>query len=199
LVIESTYVSTLDRGDSPPGLTVHTAGNANYAFAGVPDGRFVVLAAFAADGNVRDLSTGGMTAAPRVTVAGATVAPDDFKIVPAVELRTIGGASVGVDPVIVVSTTTPTFTWGKGTVANAASYRVMVFDEFGDYQLPPTDVAAVTNNVFDCTSCGLQPDHFYQLRILGLAQSLAELGASPGVYEQLTQTEDVLGVFTYRP
>ena len=45
LVVESTYLTTLDRGESPPGLTVHGSGN-GYAFTGVPDGTYVVLAAF---------------------------------------------------------------------------------------------------------------------------------------------------------
>src|SRR5579862_2408569 len=87
LVVRSTYVPNLDRGETPPGLTV--AGTASgYSFTGVPDGSYVVLAPFGLTGDVRDISGGGNTAAPEVTIASGAVVgtPPSFKIIPAVDL-----------------------------------------------------------------------------------------------------------------
>ena len=72
LVVQSTYVANLDRGETPPGLTVQGSGS-GYTFDGVPDGKYVVLAAFGLDGDVRDVSGGGNTAAPQVTIQGGSV------------------------------------------------------------------------------------------------------------------------------
>ncbi|HEX9400359.1 MAG TPA: carboxypeptidase regulatory-like domain-containing protein [Anaeromyxobacter sp.] len=196
LVIESTYLSTLDRGESAPGLTVHAAGNSPYAFTGVPDGKYVVLAAFGIDGNVRDLSSSsGMAAAPRVTVSGAPVSADSFKIVPAVDLLTIGGTSVGADPILVVTTVAPEFAWSRGSVdALAKTYRVLVFDAFGD-QAWSHDMAASANDSVAYAGSTLQAGMPYQLRILAIKETIPV----PSTFEQLTQTEDLAGVFTYQP
>ncbi len=195
LVIDSTYLSTLDRGESAPGLTVHGVGNTPYAFTGVPDGKYVVLAAFGIDGNVRDLSSTGMAAAPRVTVSGAPVTADSFKIVPAVDLLTIGGTTVGADPIVVVSTATPEFAWAKGSVdAQAKTYRVLVFDSFGDQAWANDMGVAATDSVVYAGST-LQAGMPYQLRILAIKETMPV----PPTFEQLSQTEDLAGVFTFQP
>lgn len=201
LVVEATYVTTLDRGESPPGLTVDVLpGAGGYRVSGVPDGRYVVLAAFGHDGKVRDVSGGGNTEAPRVTVSGGTLqgSPPGFKIKPAVELLTIGGAAVGVEPVVAVSSATPRFTWATGSAySSAATYRVLVFDAFGK-QVWSVDLPAA-NEAVDYAGAALQERMVYQLRILALSETPAELAADPLTVTQLSQTEDVLGVFTYRP
>jgi hypothetical protein len=133
LVVQSTYVPNLDRGETPPGLTV-AVGASGYSFSGVPDGKYVVLAPFGLTGDIRDVSGGGNTAAPQVTITNGAVvgSPPSFKIIPAVDLLTIGGTSVGATPVT-VTTATPTFTWQKANVDSSAStYRVLVFDSFGN-------------------------------------------------------------------
>jgi len=195
LVIESTYLSTLDRGESAPGLTAHGVGNSPYTFTGVPDGKYVVLAAFGIDGNVRDLSSTGMAAAPRVTVSGAPVTADSFKIVPAVDLLTIGGTTVGADPIVVVTTATPEFAWAKGSVdAQAQTYRVLVFDSFGD-QAWAHDMDAGATDFAVYAGSTLQAGMPYQLRILAIKETIPV----PVTFEQLSQTEDLAGVFTYQP
>jgi hypothetical protein len=189
-VVQSTYVPNLDRGESPPGLTVQ-GGAAGYSFAGVPDGNYVVLAAFGLDGDVRDVSGTGNTAAPQVTVQGGAIVgtPPGFKIVPAVDLLTIGGATVSATPVVLTGAAapTPTFVWQAGSVdASADHYRVDVFDSFGTSVFSTT----VVNSTTSVTYAGptLQVGMYYQLRISALK-----------VASQLSQTEDVAGVFTWQP
>jgi hypothetical protein len=197
LVVDSTYVTTLDRGESPAGLTVPGAGG-GYSFTGVPDGKYVVLAAFGIDGDVRDQSNTGNAQAPRVTVQGGAVvaAPDSFKIVPAVDLQTIGGATAGTEPIAVVSTAAPTFTWARGSVdASAQTYRVLVFDAAGDIAWSH-DVAAASDNSVSYAGDALVAGMPYQLRILAISETMP---VPPEAFEQLSQTEDLLGVFTYRP
>lgn len=196
LVVESTYVSTLDRGETPPGLTVHANGNA-YSFAGVPDGAYRVLAAFGIDGDVRDQSSTGNATPPTVVVSGGASATPSaaFKIVPSVDLRTIGGVAVGVEPVTVVASATPAFGWKRGSVdASAHSYRVLVLDAFGNV-VWSNDQAVTTDNTATYAGTALQAGRPYQLRILAISEAMP---VPPG-FEQLSQTEDLLGVFTYQP
>ncbi|MEE8169440.1 MAG: carboxypeptidase-like regulatory domain-containing protein, partial [Phycisphaerae bacterium] len=53
LAVESTFVEAAGRGSVPPGLRVGDVGGA-FVIENVPDGRYVVLAAFENDGLVRD-------------------------------------------------------------------------------------------------------------------------------------------------
>jgi hypothetical protein len=195
LVVESTFIPNLDRGEAPPGLTVD-AGAAGYMFAGVPDGRYIVLAPFGLHGDVRDISGGGNTAAPLVTIQGGALqgTPPNFKIIPAVDLRTIGGVAVSAAPAI-VNTATPTFAWLKSSVDSSASaYRVLVFDSFGN-QVWSDDVAAMTSNSDTYAGTALQAGSTYQVRILAIKEALPV----PTNFTQLSQTEDSAGVFTYQP
>lgn len=199
LVEQSTYLPSLDRGETPPGLTVN--GDASgYTFTGVPDGKYVVLAAFGLDGDVRSVSGTGNTAPPEVTIAGGAVqgTPPSFKIVPAVDLLTIGGANVTATPAV-VSTATPAFTWRKGSVdSSAATYRVEVFDTFGNpawsLDMPATQTDSATYDS-DGRATPLQPGMTYQLRILAIKEAMPV----PAAFTQLSQTEDLAGVFTYQP
>jgi len=195
LVVQSTYVGNLDRGETPPGLTVQGSG-AGYTFDGVPDGKYVVLAAFGLDGDVRDVSGGGNTAAPQVTVQGGAVqgTPPNFKIVPAVDLLSIDGTTVSATPAT-VTVATPTFTWRKGSVdSSALTYRVLVFDSFGT-QMWSHDQAATTTSSITYAGAPLEAGMTYQLRILAIKETLPV----PVSFTQLSQTEDVAGVFTYQP
>ena len=184
----------LDRGESPPGLTVQGSAS-GYSFAGVPDGQYVVLAAFGLDGDVRDVSGTGNTAAPQVTIqSGAVVGtPPGFKIIPSVNLLTIGGTTVSATPVVLAGATapTPTFVWQTGSVdASATNYRVDVFDSFGISQFSvtvPNTTTSVTYGV-GAPASALQAGMYYQLRISALKTGT-----------QLSQTEDVAGVFAWQP
>jgi hypothetical protein len=193
LVVDSTYVTTLDRGESPPGLTADVAAGAGeYTLTGVPDGKYVVLAAFGRDGKVRDVSGTGNTAAPRVTVSGGSLqeAPPGFKIIPAVDLDGIGGVAAGADPVLAVSTATPSFAWTSGNVdAQADVYRLLVFDAFGNTAWSHDEPATAGSHSVAYAGAPLRDGAPYQLRILAIKKPA----------EQLSQTEDVAGVFTVRP
>ena len=193
LVVQSTYVPNLDRGETPPGLTVATDAN-GYTFSGVPDGKYIVLAPFGLTGDVRDVSGNGNTAAPQVTIQGGAVvgAPPSFKIIPAVDLLTIGGTNVGATPVT-VTTATPTFAWQKGNVdSSAATYRILVFDSFGN-EAWSHDMAATATDSIPYAGAALQAGMTYQLRILAIKEAIPV----PATYTQLSQTEDVAGVFAY--
>jgi hypothetical protein len=198
LTVESTYVSSLDRGESPPGLTV-TSGASGYSFTGVPDGKYRVLAAFDVDGDVRNISGTGNTASPLVTieagavVGGASSAPS-FKIIPAVHLLTIGGTSVSATPAV-ATVATPIFTWQKGSVdSSAATYRVLVFDSLGN-EAWSEDIAAVSSHSIPYAGQPLVAGMYYQLRILAIKEGISV----PSEFTQLSQTEDLLGVFIYQP
>ncbi len=190
LVVKSTYDANLDRGETPPGLTV-AGTSSGYSFAGVPDGSYVVLAPFGLTGDIRDVSGTGNTAAPYVTILNGAVqgTPPGFKITSAVDLVSIGGTPVGATPTV-VTTPTPDFIWqSQPAYSSAASYQITVFDSFGNIVWGPLSQAAVsgTNQVTykGPANVGMP----YQLRI----QALAGSGA------QLSQTEDLAGVFVYQP
>jgi hypothetical protein len=154
-----------------------------------------VLAPFGLTGDVRDVSGGGNTTAPQVTITNGAVvgAPPSFKIIPAVDLLTMGGTSVGATPVT-VTTATPTFTWQKTSVdSNAGTYRVLVFDSLGN----STWSMDVPSSTFSIAYGGapLQAGMTYLLRILAIKESMPV----PTPFTQDSQTENVPGVFTYQP
>jgi hypothetical protein len=195
LVVESTYVPNLDRGESPPGLTVD-ADASGYTFSGVPDGKYIVLAPFGLHGDVRDISGGGNTAAPQVTIQGGAIqgTPPSFKIIPAVDLLTIGGTAVSATPAT-VNTATPMFAWQKSNVdSSSATYRVLVIDSFGN-QVWLNDMAAMTSDSVTYGGLPLAAAMVYQLRILAIKEAMPV----PANFTQQSQTQDLAGVFAYQP
>jgi hypothetical protein len=189
LVVESTYNTTLDRGEAPPGLALHATGN-NYGFAGVPDGHYRVLAAYGIDGDVRDQSSTGNASPPTVTIAGgaSAAATSSFAIVPAVHLVSIGGTAVGLDPVTLVTTTTsPVFAWTNDGASNADFFRVLVFDGFGNTVWQPADVPGASSMSIPYAGPALTAGVPYQLRIVAIKTT--------GGFDLQSQTEDLLGVF----
>lgn len=198
LAVDATYLTTLDRGDSPPGLTVDGSfGSSGYSFTGVPDGSYRVLAAYGLDGDVRDVSGTGNTASPLVTVAaGVAGTPPGFKIIPAVDLVSIDGVGVGSDPMVVTTHAAPTFLWRRGSVdAQSATYRVLVLDSFGDVVFSADQAAVSGDNTATYAGTALAPGVPYQLRILAIKEAIPV----PAAYTQQSQTEDLAGVFTYQP
>jgi hypothetical protein len=195
LVVESTYVPNLDRGESPPGLTVDGTGSA-YMFAGVPDGKYVILAPFGLHGDVRDISGTGNTAAPQITITGGAIvgSPPNFKIIPAVDLQTIGGVTVSATPAA-VNTATPSFTWRRTSVdSSAGTYRLLVFDAFGN-QVWLFDRVVQTQDAETYAGTALVPGMYYQLRILAIKDTMPV----PTPFMQLSQTQDLAGVFVFQP
>lgn len=197
LVVESTYVESLDRGETPPGLAVQGSA-AGYTFTGVPDGRYVLQAASGQEGIVRDISGGGNTSAVdlRVTAGALESALDQFKLKPAVDLTGIDGQAVTGQP-IEVATATPVFAWQRANAYSSVStYRVKVYDALG-VEAWSHDLAGGATSTVTYGGDPLVEGMPYQLRILAIAEQMPL--PDPGPFEILSQTEDLLGVFTYQP
>lgn len=193
LAVASTFVPALDRGETPPGLVVRVTSGSNYDFSGVPDGSYRVLASFDVDGAVRDVSGGGNTSSPTVTVSGGVVqgAVPGFKLCGAVDLTSIDGQTgLGTAPVAVASAT-PAFVWQKqSTYASAAYYRTQVIDALGQVVWDQEQAAVAGTNQVTYAGPALASGMYYQLRIT----ALDGLSSNPATV-QLSQTEDLKGVF----
>lgn len=190
LVVRSTYDALIDRGESPPGLVVPGLTASTYTFTGVPDGEYIALAAFGNDGFVRDVSGIGGTAPVLVTVLDGvmTSASGGFKITGAVSFGPVGiGPSSGTEgAATLTSFATPTFDWDD--YPSAAEYEVIVFDALGTpVWTPGRFPSAITTIVY--AGDALVPEMTYQVRV-----SAFDTGGS-----QISRTEDLRGVFTYRP
>ena len=130
MVVESTFNAALARGEVPPGLRAPTPGTTPnvtgaWSIAGVPDGKYVVLAAFENDGNVRDPdpNISGTQILHLTVTGGQTAANPTFKVTGAVQM--VGPGAEGLEAV----TGTPKFTWKP--YSSAKSYAVSVFDAQG--------------------------------------------------------------------
>jgi hypothetical protein len=140
LVVESTFNDALARGETPPGLRAPSTGTAPnvtgaFAIAGVPEGRYVVLAAFENDDLVRDPDTsiaGTQLVHIAVTSGSDTAVPTSFKVTGALDV--IGPGKDAPEAV----TGKPVLTWVDDASENG--YTVVVFDAFGNVVWGPTDL-----------------------------------------------------------
>ena len=191
LVVESTFDPALVRGDSPPGLR---AGDVTGAFsiAGVPDGRYVALAAFEDDHLVRDPDTSiGGTQIQHVEVTnGAAVAVPGFKVTGALDVLSPGAAAAEA-----VASATPAFSWVDDSSEDR--YDVTVLDGFGNviWQMQLPGVSGGNPSVVYGQAGGtpaaapaLLPGMYYQFK------AVSSKNGTP-----ISQTEDLKGVFQYRP
>lgn len=192
LVVKETFNAALERGEVPRGLRVRNISNA-FTINNVPDGDYRVLASFENDGAVRDPDTAiGGTALVDVSVPTAgsrTVSlPSDFKVTAALPTNTPGK-----DAPEAVTTLTPTFKWGDDSSEDG--YELHVFDAFGTEVYSNLTVPRVTGNPeVSVTYAGpaLIPGLYYQFRAL----SWRSKGAGR---TYISRTEDLRGVFFYRP
>lgn len=182
LAVEETFNESLERGEVPRGLRAEEV-SGSFSIQGVPDGNYVILAAFENDGLVRDPDTSiGNTATLRVTVAGHTVAAGNFKVTEALPV-----ISPGADAAEEV-TGTPTFTWGDDS--NEDRYVVEVFDTFGNKLWEDTNVPSVQGNkTVSITYAGpaLTSGGYYQFRATSMKKDVPQ-----------SRTEDLRGVFIAR-
>jgi hypothetical protein len=186
LVVASTFNQALARGDVPPGLRAPKAGTVSvsgaFTIGDVPDGHYVVLAAFENDGLVRDPDTAiGGTQIQRVQVeAGARMTLDTgFKIT---EGLTIMQPGAGDAPDVV--TGTPTFVWKDDSSEDR--YTLEVIDSRGasvwkDEQVPRANGGNVS---LPYGGPALAPG-LYQFRVISFRR-----GSIP-----ISATEDLRGVF----
>ena len=191
LVLESTFDEQAVRGESPAGLR---AGGVSGAFTidAVPPGKYVVLAAFENDNLVRDPDqTIGGTAIVHVAVpqgGGPVSLPEGFKVTGA-----LGVVSPGAEGVERINTATPTFVWNDDSSEDG--YEVRVYDAFGNKVHENLDVPRVTGSPtvsYTWNGATLQPGMVYQFRAL----SWRAKGAGR---TSISTTEDLRGVFEYRP
>ncbi len=190
LAVESTFDETATRGQVPPGLRV---GNVSGAFEieNIPDGRYVVLAAFENDNLVRDPDENiSGTQIVHIEVpdpaTGNTIAiSEGFKITEALAV-----IEPGADGPEQVDSTTPTFIWADDSSEDG--YTVRVFDAFGT-QIWDSEIASVSGG--DTVSLAyagpaLQPEMFYQFRAISFRERSGSRSA-------ISTTEDLKGVFFY--
>jgi hypothetical protein len=182
LALEETFDENAARGEAPPGLRVGNV-TGSFSIAGVPDGRYVVLAAFENDRLVRDPDTSiGGTTIVRVTVAGSDQAlSEGFKVTEALEV-------VAPDAEQEV-TGKPTFEWKDDSGED--HYEVRVFDAFGQKVWEKLDVPGVSGNSNVTAAYGgpaLTAGTLYQFRATSIKK-----GGTP-----ISVTEDLRGVFVQR-
>jgi len=167
-----------DRGRAPAPGTAPDVSNA-YAIDGVPEGRYVVLAAFENDNLVRDpdLSIGGTSVLHIDVVAGGTTAVESFKVTGALDVY-----GPGVDGPEAV-TGTPTFSWKDDSSEDR--YDLEVIDAYGDviwtHEEPKhsgSDPAVAYGGP------ALEPGMYYQFRVTSRKDDTS-----------LSRTEDLRGVF----
>jgi hypothetical protein len=178
LVVESTFDETLARGSAPPGMRVANV-SGTYSFTGVPEGRYVVLAAFENDGLVRDpdLSIGGTSILHIQVAAGATTTVDGFKITGALAIL-----SPGADAPEAV-TGAPMLSWKDDSSED--EYDVVVFDAFGQ-AIWQTTLPGASGHDPSVAYGGpaLEPGMYYQFRVTSLKNSVP-----------ISRSEDLRGVF----
>ena len=190
LAVESTFVEAAGRGAVPPGLRIgEVAGT--FSIENVPDGRYVVLAAFENDNLVRDPDqTIGGTKIVRIElpdpVSGNTLnLSDGFKVTAALAV-----VAPGTDAPQEVSTPTPTFEWADDSSEDG--YEIRVLDSFGQQvwndEIGPASGSATVTHPYGGPA--LVPGMFYQFR----ATSFREKN---GLRTAISTTEDLRGVFFY--
>jgi hypothetical protein len=189
LVPESTFNETFVKGEVPPGLRAPSPPadpsiTGAFTIEGVPDGRYVVLAAFENDILVRD---------PDPNIAGTQIlhlqVPEgasyditiasSFKVTEALVIVSPGAS----EPELI--TGTPEFVWRDDS--SETRYALVVYNAFGEEVWKNDAIDRVTgaeNVVVPYAGSPLQAGMYYQFR----ATSWRDTGP-------ISQTEDLLGVF----
>ena len=182
LVVESTFDETLARGVTPPGFRAPEPGvaaNVSGAFsiAGVPAGRYVVLAAFENDNLVRDESSIGGTAIVHQEVAAGqdVTIGTGFKVTGSVDIVSPGATA----PEMV--TGTPTFTWLDDSSEDR--YEVTVFDSYGNIIWMNGTLKGVVTLAYGGPE--LKSKNYYQFRVRSVKDP----------NETISRSEDLKGVF----
>lgn len=191
LVVEDTFDADAARGEVPRGLRAPRSGAPNVAgdfvIEDVPEGRYVVLAAYENDDLVRDPDT-SIAGTSFVTIdvkAGqdATALPESFKVTEALAVISPGSET----PEAV--TGKPTLTWADDS--SEEWYELRVFDAFGnevwnDLMVPSVSGSKQVTRDYEGP---LDPGMYYQFRVSSWSQS----GSSDPAPKAMT--EDLRGVF----
>lgn len=193
LAVESTFNETAAKGTVPPGLRVGEVEGA-FRIDGVPDGRYVVLAAFENDALVRDpdQSIGG-TDIVRITVPDASQGnaisiSEGFKVTGALAIS--GPGSDGPEE---IAADLPVFEWEDDSSEDG--YVLRVFDAFGN-DVWSDEVGAVTgSSTVTHTYAGpeLEAGMLYQFRVTSFREG------NNGSRTNISASEDLKGVFIFVP
>jgi hypothetical protein len=190
LAVESTFVEDAARGTVPPGLRV---GNVltDFMIENVPDGRYVVLAAFENDGLVRD---------PDQTIGGTRIVhievpdPATGNVVELSESFKVTGAlavtAPGADGPEEVFTSNPLLEWEDDS--SEEGYEIRVFDAFGN-EIFSEEIGPVSGSVtvtHPYAGPAFEAGMFYQFRATSFREKLGDRTA-------ISSTEDLTGVFQY--
>jgi hypothetical protein len=188
LAVESTFQEAAGRGAVPPGLRVEGVTDA-FLLEDVPDGRYVVLAAFENDGLVRDPDqtiSGTATVVidvPDATTGNTVELADGFKITGA--LAVVGPGADGPEAITVA---TPTFEWADDSSEDG--YEVYVFDSLGNEvwsdEIGPVSGSATVTDAYGGPA--LEAGMFYQFRAISFRNDT-------GGRTAISTTEDLKGVF----
>ncbi|MGK4005865.1 carboxypeptidase-like regulatory domain-containing protein [Sorangium sp. So ce1036] len=183
LVVGDTFDEATARGEAPRGLRQGDV-TGDFSIAGVPDGEYVVLAAFEDDALVRDPDTSiGGTEIVRITVSGGDVpVQESFKVTEALAVVSPGASTL--DEV----SGAPTFVFRDDSSEDL--YEVTVFDALGTKVWEDLEVPRVTGSENVSVEYGgpaLIPGMIYQFRATSMK------AGTP-----ISQTEDLKGVFLYR-
>jgi hypothetical protein len=189
LVPESTFNENFVKGEVPPGLRAPQPPESpniasSFTITGVPDGKYVVLAAFENDFLVRD---------PDPSIAGTQIlhiqVPNgssydinigsSFKVTEALEIVS-PGATV---PELISGN--PTFIWKDDSSEDR--YSIVVYNAFGDEVWSDDNLPRVTGSedvTVSYDGSQLEAGMYYQFRVTSWKRGGA-----------ISQTEDLLGVF----
>jgi hypothetical protein len=196
LVPAAAFDETLARGEVAPGLRAPAPGTAPsvtgaFSIAGVPDGEYVVLAAFENDRCVRDPDPGiagtqiARLSVPDTTEGRAITIDTSFKVTGALAVISPGAA------VPEAVTGTPTFTWEDDSSEDA--YHLVVYDAFCEEAWRREDLPGASGGTPSVaygdggtTATALESGMYYQFRVTSLRRG----GENP-----ISMTEDLLGVF----
>jgi hypothetical protein len=180
LVVEDTFDELAIRGEAPPGLRAADVSGA-WSIAGVPDGRYVALAAFENDGLVRDPDTSiGGTELVHVTVAGADqTLSQGFKVTGA-----LAALAPGADGPEFVDGA-PRFEWEDDSSED--SYTLSVIDALGNVTWEASDIMGPRGSApvtLEYAGPTLQRGMYYQFRAVSIKDGVP-----------ISSTEDLKGVF----
>jgi hypothetical protein len=190
LVVEDTFEPNAARGEVPRGLRAPRSGDPNisgsFSISGVPNGKYVVLAAYENDDLVRDPDTNiaGTDFVHLEVGAEATIAiSESFKVTQS--LATVGPGIDGPEAV----TEKPMLTWADDSSQDW--YDLRVFDAFGNEVWQSLMIPGVSgsDDVSVQYAGPLDPGMYYQFRATSWRQP------GNGDAAPISTTEDLRGVF----
>ncbi len=187
LAVESTFDEATALGKVPPGLRVGNV-TGDFSFDEVPDGRYVVLAAFENDGLVRDPDqTIGGTEIVRIQVPDPSMGnaidlAEGFKVTEALEV-----ISPGTDGYEVIQDADPTFRFKNDTSEDG--YDLHLYDAFGNEVWSTTLGPSSAALALEYAGPALQSGMVYQFRVFSWRDK-------SGQKTYISATEDLKGVFS---